>query len=202
MSEKRCPCCGSIKIEDKKETITKKLSDNSIVEFDGVNNICLDCGEEGDFFGVNDKLFLLAKDKENKRFFSSMLDAVKSKGFSLAYMERVLNLPQRTLTRWKNQGVSASGVALMKFVNTYPWLLKVADKKFDPSYAQRELIQQAAISFSNSLSEVGGVAKGVVIAGGQSAIYSVDIFVPTPESDTDIISPIEIDTNVIPRHGT
>ncbi len=203
MNEKTCPCCGSTNLDEINETITKKVSNNTIIEFNGINDICLDCKEEGDFGGVNDKLFLLARETEEKRSLANMLAAVKKQGNSFAYIERVLTLPQRTLTRWKNQGASASGITLMKFVETYPWLLKVADHKFDPSYAKKELIQQAAVNFSSFLNEMGGSASGTLIETSQHIDCQINVAIPTPEGDAaNIISPAEIHTNTTKQYGT
>jgi hypothetical protein len=61
-------------------------------------------------------------------------------------MERALGLPARTLARWKNEQTtspSAAGVALMRIIRTFPWILEVADVQFDKTKARKVLLQAA-----------------------------------------------------------
>ena len=180
ISKKMCPCCGSQNIEEKQEAIRREISNDFVIEFEGITNSCLDCKEEGDFFSVNDKLFTLAKEKKEKRFFENMLNEI-SKNNSLAYIERVLALPQRTLTRWKKRGASSAGITLTKFIATYPWLLKVADHKFDPSYANQELIQQAAISLSDIASAQNLAVDASIIKKNERTNYIIGVSEQTSE---------------------
>ena len=172
VNKKICPCCGSSNIEEKKEIIKRKIINDYMIEFEGVNNICSSCKEEGDFFGKNDALFAVAKTKKDKKYFESILKTV-SKNNSFAYIERVLGLPQRTLTRWKKKGASSSGITLMKFIETYPWMLKVADKNFDQSYARKELIQQAAISLSGITTDQDWYISADIKKGLQEESYII-----------------------------
>ena len=53
----------------------------------------------------------------------------------------------RTIARWKNErsmSPSASAIALMRIIRTYPWVLAVADMQFDHEAARKILLQHAA----------------------------------------------------------
>lgn len=76
----------------------------------------------------------------------------------MAYIERALRLPQRTLARWKTGECSAPAIALLRLVRTYPWLLAVADDSFNVLSARQTLIVEA------------GKALGEVIAESQTAV--------------------------------
>jgi len=54
-------------------------------------------------------------------------------------IERALGIPQNTLEKDK----SASGKALKKIINTFPWIVDVADKKYDKKEAKRIMMKNA-----------------------------------------------------------
>ncbi|MCP4353876.1 MAG: NUDIX hydrolase [Desulfobacterales bacterium] len=72
----------------------------------------------------------------------------------MASIERALELPQRTLTKWKNGRTkpSATVITLLKFLRIFPWLLEVAENKFDYSTAQKIHIENAVNKLLASLS--------------------------------------------------
>lgn len=65
-------------------------------------------------------------------------------GITMAMFERVFELPTRTLTRWKGGDFSASALALLRIVATYPWIIEVAEHKFERNYASFVVIKIAA----------------------------------------------------------
>ncbi|MFA5698302.1 MAG: hypothetical protein WC954_01035 [Sphaerochaeta sp.] len=75
----------------------------------------------------------------------NILNDLNEMGYSNALMERILGLPARTLARWKNEqsiNPSAAAIALMRIIRTYPWILVVADAKFDEEVALNTLIRE------------------------------------------------------------
>jgi len=105
---------------------------------------CRRCGESGDFANRNETLIDEKKAEAVKASVVSMLAALSDSGITMAYFERALSLPARTLARWKEGQLSASGAALLRLVRTYPWLLEVADEGFDQRHANVMLMQGAA----------------------------------------------------------
>ena len=116
----------------------------------------------GDKFSFNEKLyhcencgFEQGKDSKNKSYDASRKSAVQSvvkrlveslqdKFKNLLFIERTLDLPRRTMSRWKHSGDgSTSSLLLLKLIDTYPFLVDVAENKFDPKFAQTAL-QNAA----------------------------------------------------------
>ncbi len=65
----------------------------------------------------------------------------------MALCERVFELPTRTLTRWKEGNLSAGALSLLRILITYPWITKVAEKKYALEFANYELINAAANTF-------------------------------------------------------
>jgi len=80
----------------------------------------------------------------NRESLNFIVGSLNNRDYSMAYIERALDLPQRTLSQWKKDGISASGIALMKTVFTFPWILHAADEDFDATFSAREVIRQAA----------------------------------------------------------
>jgi hypothetical protein len=73
-----------------------------------------------------------------------MLEALATEGIKMSYLERALELPARTTTRWKSGEVSAATLALLRITRTYPWILEVADSHFDERVVKCRLVEEAA----------------------------------------------------------
>jgi transcriptional regulator with XRE-family HTH domain len=69
---------------------------------------------------------------------------LSSLGLTMAYVERVLGLPRRTIMRWQAGEYSAAAIALLRIVCAYPWLLQVAENHFDERMSRKIIIEQAA----------------------------------------------------------
>ena len=76
-----------------------------------------------------------------------MLEDMNNAGISMAMFERVFELPPRTLTRWKAGDFSSSALALLRIAATFPWIIKVAEHKFEHKHAGYALITAAANEF-------------------------------------------------------
>lgn len=59
-----------------------------------------------------------------------LIKALNDRGFTDAYIERVLELPSRTLARVKIKGCSSALLVLLKIIHIYPWILGSAEKEF------------------------------------------------------------------------
>jgi hypothetical protein len=53
----------------------------------------------------------------------------------------ILGLPQRTLSRWTQGGAPPEGVALLRLIERFPWLLEVAEAHFDAHVARHVLVR-------------------------------------------------------------
>lgn len=144
MNDKKqlCPFCGSNVFERKEYAQEEKMALCQF-SYQKIVDVCSKCGEEFDFSGENDRRFLQAYEKAKKASLSQMLKEFEAQKLSMAYIERALELSQRTLSQWKTQGTSAIGMALMRIIYTFPWLLKVADNKYDKSFANKQLVDEA-----------------------------------------------------------
>jgi len=137
-----CPECGSKNLikKIKKREIGDHLMGTELI--DEMSYKCAECGEEVDSSEENDKLYDEAVKALSPKALGKMLDALNKKGITLAHLERCLNLPQRTTARWKKDGASAAATTLVKTVVTYPWLLEVAEKNFEPQVANYVLVHE------------------------------------------------------------
>jgi len=138
-----CPVCGSenIKKSEKKTTITIEFGRD--ITIDEVICTCLDCNFDGDFAKENDKIIEHALTEAKRDMSKFILEELSNNGISNTHFERTMGLPFRTLARWKKGNISASGYALLKIIKTYPWILSVADEKFNSTYAAKALIGAA-----------------------------------------------------------
>lgn len=144
-----CPLCGSDQISEKinEENIYEPFAGYKIVKL--TYHSCGLCGTEGDFTDNNDQIIQEAIEGLKEEAVRNILHYFQESNINLAGMERALDLPQRTLTKWKNGHIkpSASGTTLLKFIRLFPWLLAVAEKKFDFDQAQKIHIQDGINQF-------------------------------------------------------
>lgn len=129
---KECPVCGSGKIErEKKETSVcvpygteKKVSET-----------LFKCSECKTTFGddmSSDEVIRAALELSKREAVKNILSYFSDNRTNFAGMERALDLPQRTMSRWKVEGsVDAAALALLRMIRTFPWLINVADNKYD-----------------------------------------------------------------------
>jgi len=71
--------------------------------------------------------------------------AIKNQtGYNEAQVEHALDLEQGTIKKEiKNVVPDQALMQIMKIVYTYPWMLKVADRSYDPKFATKEMLKQA-----------------------------------------------------------
>lgn len=159
MPNDTCPVCGYDGLQRK--TVRKILTEpfGGETSIDICECVCPSCGVEGDLFNENDAIIEKEIAFLKNRAAVNILDHFATHGRSLASMERVLDLPQRTLAKWKNRSVSpsAAGVTLLKFLRTFPWLLEVAAEDFDQTSARKIFLKTALNKFVDEMqsSEVG-----------------------------------------------
>jgi len=155
MADIQCPACGSHDLE------TSESSQSYSAPFGGTKvyrvrlNTCRTCGESGDFAGANGPIVKAAIEEADRQSIEKVLEWLNQAGITAAYLERALSLPARTAARWKAGGSSASGLALLRLVRAFPWLLEVAAAKFAEPIAKRAVIAAAASAIEEAASNSG-----------------------------------------------
>lgn len=140
MNKKQCPVCGGVNL--KRSFVKKTIGDK---EISLVNYVCHDCGEEGDFFNENDVKISKALTQKHLEESLEILSRLERQKRNFAGIERALNIPQRTFSKWKNKKTkpSAPAIALLKFLDIFPWLIDVADNKFNKNAAYNIVLNYA-----------------------------------------------------------
>lgn len=158
---KSCPSCGSKRIEELFEDRNLSIPLAPVATYRALVDHCLDCERRGDFLRANTKTIEAAIDLAKKQSMSFIINELSKDGdYSMAAMERVLGLPQRTMMRWKTGTFSDSAMTLVRFLATYPWLLDVADAKYDSNYAQERLAVEG-IHATARMAELQNITEGI-----------------------------------------
>ncbi len=144
-----CPACGSSEVARFEKESFSQLTLGSQFSFKEINYKCNACQEEGDFLAETDKNYLVAQKEAQGNLVKQLLETMHSMGITMAMFERVFELPTRTLTRWKNGDFSSSALALLRIVTTYPWIIEVAENKFEKTYSKFAVVTSAAQEFKN-----------------------------------------------------
>lgn len=149
-----CPACGSIDVERHEKENTAFTTMGPEFSYKQIFYSCKACTEEIDIFGESDENYLAGQKRSQHKFVERAIEWMSTNNISMAFFERVFELPARTLTRWKEGTFSASALSLLHVIVTYPWIVKVAENKFNPSAASYELIMAATNKFLQHTAEV------------------------------------------------
>ncbi|MDC7230684.1 MAG: hypothetical protein PQJ48_10270 [Sphaerochaetaceae bacterium] len=132
MEKQKCSYCGNedVDIREDQVEVSEPFADVNTVTVKMV--VCKTCGFAEDHED-NDRVLQDALAVCKQSSMVHILTYLNAQGYTNASMERSLGLPARTLARWKNEDIvpSAAALALMRFIRTFPWLLRVAEKEFD-----------------------------------------------------------------------
>ena len=160
-----CPVCGSdsVRTDTLERAYTLPYASAFVVPF--VTNTCQACEESGDFLKLNDGTYEIAEKEAITASVGKILDDLAEQGVTMAYIERVLELPKRTIDRWKNGSDSATGIALLRLVRTCPWLLDIAKESYSPATTIRVVINQAAQFVAQALSDKPDMYFGALFSG-------------------------------------
>lgn len=131
---KKCPICGKKLTESK---INYSITVGSSTEEDLVTSVkCGNCGFCTSDFEENESVKADVLKKAQSACVVAAIESLKDK-YSLSEIEMAMGLPLRTLSKYKNQtkNPSASAVALLQLLQTFPWLVVVAEEKFNQDSA-------------------------------------------------------------------
>jgi len=178
MSDKVCPVCGAKDLIQNKEIQILHEPYGGQTQIEISNYRCSVCGSEGDFFNENEEIILSNSEKLKELSIKNILEDFNNNKISMSAIERALSLPQRTLTKWKN-GVSkpsAAGLALIKYLRTFPWLLDVAENNFDYNSSQKIFLNSAMQLFLKSIDfNTENFPEAGIIATSQSAFLYMQL---------------------------
>lgn len=155
-----CPSCGShnVKVQQVKET--RQLTLGPEFSYDVPVHVCENCGEEIDFNGEGDASREVALELARKELAGFLIEDIQRKGLKLSYVERALELPQRTISSKWRVGISASGLALLRIVSAMPWVTNIADNKFTNSAIGHE-ITRVLVDNGATLQTALGTENGI-----------------------------------------
>jgi len=144
MKIKECPICGSENIEaqEAKTLESSMLFDGTLVKYEDVHYSCPFCEEAFSDENAEDT-YKKAKNEAIKNNANIFLSRLKENFKSLSNIERVFQLPQRTTQRWKTEGVTSVTYSFLSLIGHFPWLVEIAESRFDRHATVRILTREA-----------------------------------------------------------
>lgn len=181
---KICPACGSENIYETKITINIKEPFAGEINFEIIENVCKTCDSKGDFFNQNDEIIEQKIKELKQRSVENILKYFIENKRSLTSIERALEIPFRTLAKWKNKitKTSAAGIALLRFIRLFPWLIDVAENKYDPKKAENIMVEnsmrllQKTINTKTYLNTQEGEGTDLNIANFPNSLMTTNSF--------------------------
>ena len=166
-----CPACASSDICRNEKIRDEILTPGLEFTFNEIYYVCNSCHEEGDFTGETDKNYLYAQKIAQSKLVKNILDDMNKVGITMAMFERVFELPSRTLTRWKNGDFSSSTLALLRIVATYPWIISVAENRFERNHANFILIKVGIEELEKSMHPVTSYTTAKVVKTQPNQVF-------------------------------
>ncbi|MGD9108799.1 MAG: hypothetical protein PVI75_06490 [Gammaproteobacteria bacterium] len=147
MKQNTCPLCGSKKTKKIKKKTFGEVILGEKFSFTEVFFRCSVCHEAFDLSCETDENYRKAEKKAHKKFVEKTIKELSDSGIKMSFFERVFRLPIRTLSRWKSGDFSFASLALLRIVKTYPWILEVAEHKFEENFAKNIVNQESNNDF-------------------------------------------------------
>lgn len=144
MTNKVCPSCGDTDVNEQMDGFREYTPPYGELTRSPIKSYkCNVCGASGDFYQENVEIESALIRSADSKSVLKMLSLLSEQGISNAYFERALDLPVRSVARWKNGQYTSSAISLLRMVTTYPWLLKVASLSFADDAAGNILVAAA-----------------------------------------------------------
>lgn len=132
----KCPVCNHEMKESLVDFPIKIGNTEKITQI--FSHVCPKCGyDEND--KRNKKIISLGINETLVACSNSILKLWKNQNRSFSEIERCFLLPARTLSKWLNLSVkpSAAAVGLLRIINAFPWMEKVADIGLETTEARQ-----------------------------------------------------------------
>ncbi len=152
MEEIICPACGDNDLG--KKILIKQINEpyGGIKHVETISYTCNLCGFSGDILKENEKSLQLAIDELKAQAVKNILGMFQKNHYNFSAIERALEIPQRSLSKWKSSSKpSAAVVALLKYLHLFPWLIEVAEQKYDFKKAQQIHMTDALSQFVSQM---------------------------------------------------
>ncbi|MDZ7794911.1 MAG: hypothetical protein U5P10_14825 [Spirochaetia bacterium] len=177
MNTPTCPVCGSegVKAYTKREYLQEPFGGQTAVELKEYR--CPVCESTGDLFNENDELIEQTQNELKFQSVKNILDDFHRNKISMSALERALGIPQRTFTKWKNGNAkaSATGITLLRFIRLFPWLVDVAENKYDYDTAQKIYIQSAVQKLLSKVEfDARSFSEAGIVSTSQSAFFYIN----------------------------
>ena len=148
-----CPICNSVMKEEKKEFPVEigNLKNSTFIYI----HICPECGyDENDI--RNKKIISETINNTMLLYSQNILQSWKNKKRSFSEIERKFLLPNRTLSKWFNQSIkpSAAAIVLLRIINAFPWIEKVAELGFESEEAKQYIRHYYVSEFNDSSKQI------------------------------------------------
>lgn len=156
MKDMECPVCGSYNITISYNEDIAQAAFGTVVPFKEKVIKCNACESTFSDDNISENPYSKALEQSKKESIGLILGSLLEMGYTLASMERALELPQRTMSQWKSgRDLSAAGIALLRIIKTYPWIIEVADAKYDYTKAGDILILNALTKMHENVKQKG-----------------------------------------------
>lgn len=154
--KRSCPVCGNEDMNEITFELQTQLTLGDEFTVKGPARQCPNCEHVEEDIQSSEP-FREAVLAATQQSVNNMIDHLRAEGLKMSYIERAFELPSKTLNRWKSGGESsATSLAFLRTLVTYPFVVEVAMKRFDQAFAQQVLLREGMRIAYRSVVDNGG----------------------------------------------
>jgi hypothetical protein len=133
----QCKACGLYEAELRESVETYTAPYGTVESYTQRTEFCSHCGIEIDV--SESEAFPLAIQASEAKSVPLMIEGiVEHCHISKAGIERAFDLPERLVSNWvAKKKISKGGMALLRTIRSFPWIVGVADRNFNPIEVDR-----------------------------------------------------------------
>jgi len=122
-----CPACGSSAVVRDRPVLRVKARGGPVLEYNGWRDVCVLCRESFSVSDLEDPIIKETLRQSERRSIQESLRFLETQGYAAATLERILQIPQRTMEEWQVRKFPPGAAVLLFILKKHPDLLRELD---------------------------------------------------------------------------
>jgi hypothetical protein len=123
-----CKVCNSSNVEIKKNNESLKIIFGPDAVYEQTTEFCNSCLCEIDI--TDENIRLKAIQLAEAQSVKIIIDNLQSNNYTISNIERILELPSETFSKWYEGQYSSEALTLLRLLNVFPELINIAENDY------------------------------------------------------------------------
>lgn len=131
-----CQVCNSSNVKIKKASVSLKIVFGPDAVYEQVTEFCNNCLSEIDI--TDERVRLKAIQLAEAQSVKTIIDKLQLSDYTISNVERILELPRETFSKWYNGQYSPEALTLLRCLNKFPELIHIAENYYETVRFERQ----------------------------------------------------------------